>query len=116
MQPHPDLGAPSYPFQLQEPKGLESLSNHLASHREGRKLLPEGFLSFLHPPQAASATGDLAQTPGPHTAVDGHEGEGKKSPPAGLHPPQSLIRGAYCQSHLHCTTCLVEDVILYRLD
>lgn len=63
VQHHPKPGSPSFPFQLQEPNDLESLGNHIASYKEGRKFLPEGSPSFLHPPQAAPTTGDLAHAP-----------------------------------------------------
>lgn len=83
------------PFPTTEPNRLESLSHPIASYKEGRKLLPEGFPSFLYPPQAATTTRDLAQTPRPRTAVGGHEGEGQQPLLSGLHSPQSLPQGAH---------------------
>lgn len=94
----PEQGSPSFPFQLQEPNGLESLSNHIASSKEGRKLLPEGFPSSLHPPQAAPATGDLVQTHGHGELWMGMKGKGSspcsQSLPQGAHRhiPSSLYR------------------------
>lgn len=116
QHPHPPCAGLSLLFPTIKSNILESWSYHTVIQGGGG--IATRFSSFLHPPQAAPTTRDLAQAP-EHTQSCGWEWRGREA--ASLSGPHlSLSQAAHqpvSPSPQHLTEDFgVEDPTLYPLD